>query len=202
MDHRIRTAMQSGSFNKLSGQVEADEAFIGGKARNMHAPERKRRITGTGGKDKTPVMGILERGGKVRTKIVDNTKKKTLQKEIRERVLAGSALFTDALKSYEGLDEYQHEVVDHAIEYVRGEVHTNGLENFWSLVKRGLAGTYVSVEPFHLSRYLDEQVFRYNNRKGMNDAERFATVMGNVSGKRLTWDRLTGRDFFESCRTI
>jgi transposase-like protein len=124
---------------------------------------------------------------------VDNTKKKTLQAEVREHVLAGSALFTDALKSYEGLNEFQHEVIDHAVEYVRGEVHTNGLENFWSLVKRGLNGTYISVEPYHLSKYLDEQVFRYNNRKGLNDAERFVTVMRNTGGKRLTWKQLTGK---------
>ncbi|MGA3024033.1 MAG: IS1595 family transposase [Bryobacteraceae bacterium] len=198
MDHRIRAAMQSGSFNKLWGQVEADETYIGGKARNMHADVRARRITGTGGKDKTAVMGILERGSKatgsrVRTRVVDNTKKKTLQAEVREHVLAGSALFTDALKSYEGLNEFQHEVIDHAVEYVRGEVHTNGLENFWSLVKRGLNGTYISVEPYHLSKYLDEQVFRYNNRKGLNDAERFVTVMRNTGGKRLTWKQLTGK---------
>jgi transposase-like protein len=195
MDHRIRHAMHSGSFgNKFSGQIEADETYIGGKARNMHVEKRAKKITGTGGKDKTAVMGILERGGKVRTKVVDNTKKKTLQSEIREHVLAGSALFTDALKSYEGLDEFQHEVVDHAVEYVRGEVHTNGLENFWSLVKRGLNGTYVSVEPFHLFRYLDEQAFRYNNRKGMDDKDRFVNVMRNASGRRLTWKQLTGKE--------
>jgi len=194
MDHRIRAAMHSGSFNnKLSGQIEADETYIGGKARNMHASKRAKKITGTGGKDKAAVMGILERGGKVRTKVVDNTKKKTLQPEIREHVLAGSALFTDALKSYEGLDEFQHEVIDHAVEYVRGEVHTNGLENFWSLLKRGLNGTSVSVEPFHLFRYLNEQAYRYNNRKGLNDADRFVDVMRNASGKRLTWKQLTGK---------
>jgi transposase-like protein len=198
MDHRIRAAMQSGSFNKLSGQVEADETYIGGKARNMHASRRAEKITGTGGKDKTAVVGILERGGKfnnskVRVKVVDNTKKKTLQPEIREHVLAGSALFTDALKSYEGLNEFQHEVIDHAVEYVRGEVHTNSLENFWSLLKRGLNGTYVSVEPFHLFRYLDEQAFRFNNRKDLTDAERFVQVMRNTSGKRLTWKQLTGK---------
>ncbi len=169
MDHRIRFSLGMGPGNKLSGQVEADETFIGGKARNMHSATRGRKITGTGGKDKTAVMGILERGPKstgsqVRVKVIDNTKKKTLQSEIREHVLAGSAVFTDALRSYEGLDEFQHEVVDHAVEYVRGEVHTNGLENFWSLLKRGIHGTYVSVEPFHLFRYLDEQAFRYNNR--------------------------------------
>src|SRR6266404_8249219 len=150
MDHRIRMALQAGGFEKLSGEVEVDETFIGGKARNMHLKKRAQRITGTGGKDKTAVMGILERGGKVRTKVVDNTKKKTLQSEIREHVLAGSALFTDALKSYDGLTEFQHEVVDHAVEYVRGEVHTNGMENFWSLLKRGLNGTYTYAEPFHL----------------------------------------------------
>jgi transposase-like protein len=197
LDHRIRFALGLAPGNKLSGQVEADETFIGGKARNMHKDKRERVITGTGGKDKTAVMGILERGPKsvgstVRVKVVDNTKKKTLQSEVREHVLAGSALFTDALQSYSGLGEFQHEVVDHAIEYVRGEVHTNGLENFWSLVKRGLKGTYISVEPFHLFRYLDEQVFRYNNRK-MNDGDRFNIVVREIVGKRLTWDQLTGK---------
>ena len=150
LDHRIRHAIHTGSFTKLSGQIEADETFIGAKARNMHKVQRAKKITGTGGKDKTAVLGILERGGKgnsrVRVKVVDNARKKTLQPEIREHVLAGSALFTDSLKSYDGLDEFQHEVIDHAVEYVRGEVHTNGLENFWSLLKRGLKGTYVSVE--------------------------------------------------------
>jgi transposase-like protein len=193
LDHRIRFALGLGPGNKFSGQIEADETFIGGKARNMHRSKRATKITGTGGKDKTAVMGILERGGKVRTKVVDNTKKKTLQAELREHVLAGSAIFTDALQSYEGLDEFQHEVVDHAVEYVRGEVHTNGLENFWSLVKRGLKGTYISVEPFHLFRYLDEQVFRYNHRK-MNDGDRFNIVVREIVGKRLTWDRLTGKE--------
>jgi transposase-like protein len=192
LDHRIRFALGMGPGNKLSGQIEADETYIGGKARNMHAHKRAPKITGTGGKDKTAVLGILERGGKVRTEVIDNTKKKTLQREVREHVLAGSALFTDALKSYEGLDEFQHEVVDHAVEYVRGEVHTNGLENFWSLVKRGLNGTYISVEPFHLFRYLDEQAFRYNNRR-MCDGDRFDIVVRQIIGKRLTWDQLTGK---------
>jgi transposase-like protein len=192
LGHRIRFALGMGTGNKLSGQVEADETFIGDKARNMHADKRAKKITGTGGKDKTAVMGILERGGKVHVKVVPNRKKKALQAEIREHVLAGSAIFTDALKSYEGLDEFQHEVVDHAVEYVRGEVHTNGLENFWSLVKRGLNGTYISVEPFHLFRYFDEQAFRYNNRH-MNDGERFDIVVRQIVGKRLTWDVLTGK---------
>jgi transposase-like protein len=195
LDHRIRAAMQSGSFEKLSGEVEADETFIGQKARNMHKSVRARRITGTGTKDKTAVMGILERGGKVRTSVLPNRKKHAIQSEVRKHVEAGSALYTDALLSYEGLaGEFAHQVVDHAVQYVDGRIHTNGLENFWSLLKRGISGTYVSVEPFHLFRYLDEQAFRYNHRKDMTDADRFEMVMGNVFGKRLTWNQLTGKE--------
>src|SRR5436190_12803936 len=193
LDHRIRLALTSGSFEKLTGEVEADETFIGGKARNMHLGKRQRRITGTGGKDKTAVMGIMERGGTVRTVVIANRKKKALQAEVKKHVEAGSALYTDALLSYEGLaGDYAHQVVDHAVQYVDGRIHTNGLENFWSLLKRGIAGTYVSVEPFHLFRYLDEQSFRFNERK-MTDAERFCFVMSNVFGRRLTWDQLTGK---------
>jgi transposase-like protein len=168
MLHRIRLAVQSKSFAKIGGpgsEVEADETFIGGKARNMHTSERKRRITGTGGKDKTAVMGILERGGKIRASVISSRKKKELQGEVRKHVEAGAALYTDTLLSYEGLEgDYAHKVVNHAVQYVDGRVHTNDLENFWSLLKRGISGTYVSVEPFHLFRYLDEQTFRYNNR--------------------------------------
>jgi len=193
LDHRIRLALTSGSFEKLTGEVEADETFIGGKARNMHVGKRQRRITGTGGKDKTAVMGIMERGGKVRTVVIANRKKKALQAEVKKHVEAGSALYTDALLSYEGLaGDYAHQVVDHAVQYVDGRVHTNGLENFWSLLKRGIAGTYVSVEPFHLFRYLDEQAYRFNNRK-MNDAERFDMAVKGVVGKRLTFAEVTGK---------
>jgi transposase-like protein len=195
MEHRIRFALGMGpAEDKLSGHVEADETFIGGKARNMHKDVKARKITGTGGKDKTMVMGILERGGKVRTKVIGSRKKKAIHAEVRQHVEAGSALYTDALKSYDGLNEFQHQVVDHAVEYVRGNVHTNGLENFWSLVKRGLNGTYVSVEPFHLFRYLDEQMFRYNNRKDMNDGDRFDLAVRQIVDKRLTWDVLTGKE--------
>ena len=198
MLHRIRYAMQTGSFMKLggngSGEVEADETFIGGKARNMHMSVKARRITGTGGKDKTAVMGLLERGGKVRTIVIPSRKKGVLQDEVRKHVEAGSALYTDALLSYSGLaSDYAHKIVDHAVEYVNGRVHTNGLENFWSLLKRGIAGTYVSVEPFHLFRYLDEQTFRYNNRKDMDDADRFSAVLSQVTGKRLTYAEVTGK---------
>jgi transposase-like protein len=193
MLHRIRKAMHNDSTVKLSGEVEADETFIGGKARNMHLEKRERRITGTGGKDKTAVMGILERGGPIRAMVVVNRRKPILQAKVKAHVQAGSALYTDALLSYDGLaQEYAHQVIDHAEKYVDGRVHTNGLENFWSLLKRGINGTYVSVEPFHLYRYLDEQMFRYNNRKGMDDQARFEAAMQNVAGKRLTYNELTG----------
>jgi transposase-like protein len=198
MLQRIRKVMQDDFFgSKLgggSGEVEVDESFIGGKARNMHVSERKRRITGTGTKDKTAVMGILERGGKIRTTVVPNRKKAALQGEVRKHVTAGTALYSDALLSYEGLaTDYAHQVVDHAVRYVDGRIHTNGLENFWSLLKRGISGTYVSVEPFHLFRYLDEQTFRYNTRKDMNDSQRFELAMSQVFGKRLTYAELTGK---------
>ena len=195
MEHRIRFALGMGPIDKLTGEVEADETFIGGKARNMHLSVRKRRITGTGTKDKTAVMGILQRGGKVRTIVVPNRKKTALQGEVRKHVEAGSALYTDALLSYEGLaSDYAHQVVDHAVEYVNGQIHTNGLENFWSLLKRGIAGTYISVEPFHLFRYLDEQTFRYNHREGYKDGDRFDAAVRQVVGKRLTLEQLTGKN--------
>jgi len=193
MLHRIRKAMHDDFTDKLSGEVEADETFIGGKARNMHVSKRQRRITGTGTKDKTAVMGMLERGGRVRTTVIANRKKAMIQGTVKEHVQAGSALYTDFLLSYQGLaGDYAHRVVDHAIEYVNGRVHTNGMENFWALLKRGIAGTYVSVEPFHLHRYLDEQTFRFNNRKSMNDLGRFELAMKNVFGRRLTYNELTG----------
>ena len=201
MLHRIRLALHSGTFEKLSGTVEVDETFIGGKARNMHIAQRKRRITGTGGKDKTAVVGFVERGGKVQTVVVDNRKKKTLQKEVRERVEAGAALYSDELLSYEGLEgQYAHKVINRAVAYVDGVVHTNTLENFWSLLKRSLGGTYVSVEPFHLFRYLDEQAFRYNYRKPLDDAGRFDLALSQIVGKRLTYKALIGRtDDGETC---
>jgi len=199
LNHRIRIALHGGSFEKLTGHVEADETFIGGKARNMHIAQRRRRITGTGTKDKTAVMGILERGkdgkaSKVRTAVIENRKKKAIQGEVKKHVEAGSALYTDFLLSYDGLEgEYAHRVVDHAVQYVDGNVHTNSLENYWSLLKRTISGTYVSVEPFHLFRYLDEQAYRFNNREDMNDGDRFSLAVSQVVGKRLTYDELTGK---------
>jgi transposase-like protein len=203
MLQRLRLALQDDFFgSKLGtngGEVEVDETFIGGKARNMHVSERKRRITGTGTKDKTAVIGILERGGKIRAAVVPNRKKRALQDEVRKHVTAGAALYSDALKSYDGLaGEYAHQVIDHATQYVDGRVHTNGLENFWSLLKRGISGTYVSVEPFHLFRYLDEQMFRYNNRKDadgnkLTNSDRFQLALSQIAGKRLTFAEVTGK---------
>ena len=196
--HRLRLAMQEGgAFVKLGGEgkeVEVDEAFIGGKARNMHRDVHARRQVTMGDKGKTPVLGILERGGKVRAHVISSRKKKPLQAEVRKHVCAESALFTDALPSYEGLiRDYKHQVIDHAVAYVDGKVHTNNLENFWSLVKRQLKGTYISVEPFLLFRYLDEQAFRWNYRKDTNDGQRFDLALSQIAGKRLTFAEVTGK---------
>jgi transposase-like protein len=198
MMHRIRLAMHDDSIAKLGGkgkEVEVDEAFIGGKSRGMHQHVRELRQITKGDKGKTPILGFLERGGDVRVHVISSRKKKALQAEVRQHVTAESTLFTDALPSYEGLiRDYKHQVIDHAIAYVDGKVHTNNLENFWSLLKRGLRGTYVSVEPFHLFRYLDEQAFRYNLRKKpMTDGDRFEFVSSHVLGKRLTYAELTGK---------
>jgi transposase-like protein len=193
MDHRIRLALGMGPATRLSGEVEVDESFIGGKARNMHVAQRRRRITGTGGKNKTIVVGFVERGGRVQTTVVQKRDRKTMHEEVKKRVEAGAALYTDELLSYEGLaGEYAHKVINHAVAYVDGAVHTNTLENFWSLLKRGINGTYVSVEPFHLFRYLDEQAYRYNHR-ALTDAERFDLAVKGVVGKRLMFAELIGK---------
>src|ERR1019366_3286202 len=198
MLHRIRLAMQDEKHGgKLGGEVEVDETFIGGKARNMHAAKRAEKIKGRGPDGKAIVAAVLERGGKVRAKVVETRRKPELQALVRDNVAAGANLYSDALKSYEGLDEFTHQVIDHAVAYVDGQVHTNGMENFWSLLKRGLKGTYVSVEPFHLFRYLDEQVFRYNNRatkrNPLTDSDRFDLAVRQIVGKRLTWAEVTGK---------
>jgi transposase-like protein len=197
MDHRIRLAMQTGTFEKMSGAIEADETFVGGLAKNMH--EKKKKHLGTGGAGKTVVMGILRRkgaegGSKVKARVVEDVSAATLQKEVRSAVEPGATLYTDAWVAYRGLaGEYEHEVINHAVEYVRDSVHTNGIENFWSLLKRTIKGTYVSVEPFHLGRYLDEQAFRFNEREH-NDGIRFRKVASSVSGRRLTYAELTGKN--------
>jgi transposase-like protein len=202
MLQRIRLAMQDDFFGSKLGangsEVEVDETYIGGKARNMHLSKRQRRITGVLTDDKTTVMGFLERGGKVRTAIVENRHRDTVQPMVKKHVQMGAALYTDELGGYQGLHtEYEHQVINHAEKYVDGRVHTNSLENFWSLLKRGISGTYVAVEPFHLFRYLDEQMFRFNNRatkdNPMNDADRFDLVVSQIVGKRLTFAQLTGK---------
>jgi len=192
MLHRIRLAMQTGTFEqKMGGEVEIDETYIGGRARFMHRDRAQN--TSTGGKGKMAVMGLLERNGKVRAKVIANATRETLQGEVRENVEPGAVLFTDGWRSYRGLAaDYIHNVIEHAEKYVDGQIHTNGIENFWSLLKRGIKGTYVSVEPYHLFRYLDEQTFRFNERKG-KDSDRFRTVTEQVVGKRLTYDELTGK---------
>jgi transposase-like protein len=185
MLQRARLALHGEPAGKLGGEVEVDESFIGGKARNMHLAKRRQKITGTGGKDKFVVMRMMERGGKVRAMVVDNRRKKEIQKQVREYVEAGAAIFSDELKSYDALEsDYQHAVINHAVEYVRDNVHTNAMENFWSLLKRGLHGTYGSVEPFHLFRYIDEHAFRFNNRRDMDDYDRFQLAIAQVVGKR------------------
>lgn len=192
MLHRIREAMQTGTFVKLSGNVEVDETFVGGKAKNMHKSKRERIIKGRGSVGKTAVMGLLERKGRVHAKVVERVDRETLHQEVKANVETGSNLFTDEWRSYQGLnDAYTHKVINHSIEYVRDNVHTNGIENFWSLLKRTIKGTYVSVEPLHLERYLAEQTFRFNERKG-KDKDRFLKMVGSVSGKRLTYKELTG----------
>lgn len=194
MLHRIRLAMQTGTFEKMTGEVEVDETFIGGKARNMHADVRKRKIvSGRGGADKTVVMGARSREGKVTATVVAKRTPADVGAFVRDHVEPGSNLYTDAYGGYRHLaDEYEHATVDHAHTYVEGQVHTNGLENFWSLLKRGLHGTYISVEPFHLFRYIDERVFTYNHREA-DDLSRFQTVVEMVAGRRLTWQQVTGR---------
>ncbi len=198
MLHRIRLAMGQNDTDKFSGEVEADETFIGGKARNMHRGKwtkiREMRAKGRTNAGRSVVLGILQRHGKVRVAHVPNNRKDTVQSKITSAVVPGSEVFTDELLSYRGLDrQYVHQVINHAEEYVNGHIHTNGIENFWSLLKRTIKGTYVSVEPFHLFRYLDEQSYRFNERRG-TDQSRFIEAVRNIVGKRLTYQHLIGAD--------
>lgn len=203
--HRIRLAMQAESFGKMTGAVEMDETYIGGKARNMHFKKRQR-LGVTQGKSmagKVAVMGLLERHGdkgksQIRLAQIPSNKRRHLMPHIMQNVELGATVNTDSLPSYVSLmTDFTHNVIDHAEKYVDGQVHTNGLENFWSLLKRAIKGTYVSIEPFHLFRYLDEQAFRFNNRL-MTDAERFAHAAATIVGKRLTYKALIGKGLLES----
>jgi transposase-like protein len=209
MLHRLRKVMEVSAFDGPLGgghaEVEVDESFIGGDPKNWHKSKREKhrkevrservreyqnRFT-----HKTSVIGMLDRESRqIRAKVVPNVKRDTLQKEILGTIEPGSKVYTDQAVAYNQLKKtYIHETVNHALEYVRGEVHTNGLESFWSLLKRNLAGTYVAVEPFHLDRYLAEQVFRFNHRKGWNDLGRFHLAATGIVGKRLTYAELTGK---------
>jgi transposase-like protein len=196
MLHRIRLAMQSDDFTKLGGTVEVDETFIGGKARFMHRNRQNKAVNGRGPIGKTAVMGLLERHGPdghstVRVSVVKNVKRSTLTGQVRRHVQQGAEVYSDAWVGYNGLErEYIRGVIDHAEAYVDGKIHTNGIENFWALLKRAIKGTYVNVEPFHLFRYVDEEAFRFNSRKA-RDGDRFANLTANVTGKRLTYAELT-----------
>jgi transposase-like protein len=203
MAHRIRLAMQNNSFVKLGGNggiVEVDETYIGGKARNMHAVVRRRRNVKDIG-TKTMVMGAVERGGKVYAQVVKNRKKETIKEVIFPAIEKGTTVHTDEFPAYihAAKDaEFEHNVINHLERYVDGNIHTNGIENFWSCLKRGLGGTYIAVEPFHLFRYVDEQAFRFNNRTDhdgnkLTDAERFTAVASQIAGKRLTFAEVTGK---------
>jgi transposase-like protein len=201
MMHRIRLALKNSSWEKMSGgPVEVDETFIGPDPVKMHADKKQARYKALNARPKVPVMGMLDRNSRqVRAKVVPNVKRETLQNAILEQIEKGSTVYTDRATGYDNLaaQQYIHETVNHVEEYVRGEVHTQGIENFWSLLKRGLTGTYIAVEPFHLDRYLDEQMFRFNNRatkdNPLTDLDRFALALSQIAGKRLTYAELTGK---------
>lgn len=204
MLQRLRLALQDKETGgKLGGdphsKIEIDETFIGGKARNMHKSRRERMTTLGKYTAKTAVLGMLERGGKVRTRVIGQRVGKQMQEIVRENVDTGAWVMTDEFPGYSGLEKnFTHLIVNHLDRYVQGNVHTQGIENFWSLLKRGLGGTYIAVEPFHLFRYVDEQAFRFNNRKDeegeqLSDLERFNIALTQVAGRRLTYQELTGK---------
>ena len=203
MLHRIREAMSGGLMVKMGGSdggpIEVDETHVGPKPQKMHREKRLQMQADTKFK-KIAVMGMLDRESRqVRAKVIPNVKREGLQNEILNQIESGSTVYTDGWVGYDNLaaQDYIHETVNHIEEYVRGQVHTQGIENFWSLLKRTLRGTYVAVEPYHLDRYVTEQVFRFNNRatkdNPLNDADRFALLMSQVGGKRLTYSALTGK---------
>lgn len=198
MLQRARLAMQGDTVDTFGGEVEVDETYIGGAARNMHKEKRARKYLG-GGAGKTAVFGLLQRNpskgkSKVHAQVVPDQWKETVNEIIHGTVEKGAKIYSDEHGSYAHLNDagFVHDFVRHAQYYVRGAVHTNGIENFWSLFKRGIKGTYVSIEPFHTFRYLDEQAFRFNQREG-NDADRFEAVMKQIVDKRLTYSELTGK---------
>lgn len=198
MLHRLREAMKTRTARKFRGTIEGDETFVGGRAKNMHAHKREAKITGRGAVGKAIVQGLLKRGegkrvSEFRGMVVGNTEEWSLCPNIYRNVANGAKVFTDAAPAYGSLAiRYVHQFIDHATRYVEGLVHVNGVENFWSLLKRMLHGTYVAVANFHLQRYVDEEAFRYNERD-TNDAGRFAELLLRVVGRRLTYRRLTAQ---------
>jgi hypothetical protein len=205
---RCRLALEDPSAGKQNlggeGPVEMDETFVGGRVKNMHKEKRARYQGQRGHFGKTAVFGMLDRDlRQVRAKVVANVRRDTLQNEIMKAIKPGAVVFTDDHPVYDWAhQQFVHDVVNHIDEYVRGRVHTNGIENFWSLLKRTLKGTYVAVEPFHLDRYVAEQVFRFNNRatrdNPLNDADRFDLAVRQTVGKRLTYSELTGKGEIQS----
>jgi transposase-like protein len=224
MLHRVRLGMKDERVSKFGGQdggpVEVDEAFFGGHPKNKHLREREHfsrqkyvlnekgekvinrfHVSKAGrGSDKVPVFGMLDRETrKVRTEVIPEVKREVLMEAILANVEKRSKIYSDGLPGYSSLKtmEFVHETVNHITEYVRGDVHTNGIENYWSLFKRTLRGTYIAVEPFHLHRYADEQAFRYNNRatkdNPLDDGDRFAFLVTQILGRRLTYKELTGK---------
>ncbi len=202
MNHRIRLAMQGEDGGTLNGEVEVDETYIGGKARKMNTGRRKAMLGGKHKRNawagKVAVLGLLQRHeqkgkSRVRTMPIDSIRRHRLQPKVLEQIEDGATVYTDKLASYDQLGVYyQHKVIDHAEKYVDGQIHTNGCENYWSLLKRAIRGTYVSVEPFHLFRYLDEQAFRFNERAG-NDADRFQQTLSQATGRRVMYKTLIGK---------
>lgn len=203
MLHRIRLALEQKLDGKMGGEgpFEIDETFVGPTPQKMHADKRQARYKALSARPKVPVMGMLDRDSRqIRAKVVPDVKRETLQNAILEQIEKGSTVYTDRAVSYDNLAarEYIHKTVNHVEEYVRGEIHTQGIENFWSLLKRQLRGTYIAVEPFHLDRYVGEQVFRYNNRatkdNPLTDSDRFALAVTQIVGKKLTYAELTGKE--------
>lgn len=198
MLHRLRLALQLPEGEKLGGVVEADECFVGGKISNMHKSKRAQLGGKTRGtKGKAVVVGMVERGGRVRAQVTVDRSQAVIRPLVAANIAKDATLVTDEWGGYVG-SHLNHEVINHAIEYVNGHIHTNSIENFWPLLRRALGGTYVSVEPIHLQAYIHEQVYRFNLRsrpdEKITNADRFALALANVAGKRLTWNELTGKE--------
>ncbi|HEV7643336.1 MAG TPA: IS1595 family transposase [Pyrinomonadaceae bacterium] len=193
MLHRIRIALENGGLDKFSGIIEADETYIGGDAKNMHEKKRKVRVKSNGSTEhKSAVLGMIQRGGKVRAQVVKSRDAKTIRDFVTGGAETGAEVMTDQWRGYHNLhDQYTHQIINHSIEYVNGHIHTNGIENFWSLLKRTIKGTYVAVDPAHLQKYVEEQIFRYNQKDG-NDQDRFLEALNSITGKRLTYSELIG----------